>query len=72
MPGSELDLANDALLAGLAQAPSAYDPILHPHAALMRRNEVLQAMLAEGDITSSTLQGARDEPILPESTAKHC
>ena len=72
IPGSELDLANDALLAGLAQAPSAYDPILHPHAALMRRNEVLQAMLAEGDITRSVLQGARDEPILPEATAKRC
>ncbi len=71
-PVSELDLADDALLAGLAQAPSAYDPILHPHAAMFRRNQVLQAMLAEGDITRSVLQDTRDEPILPKSTAKRC
>ena len=34
-----------ALLAGLPQAPSLYDPFLYPQAALARRNEVLDAML---------------------------
>ena len=34
-----------ALLAGLPQAPSIYDPFHDPQAALQRRDEVLQAML---------------------------
>ena len=58
-----LDLADDALLAGLAQAPSAYDPLRHPHSATMRRNEVLQAMLAEGDVTKAAVEIAQHEPI---------
>ena len=72
VPASRLDIADDALLAGLAQAPSAYDPILHPHAATTRRTEVLQAMLAEGDISVSALQDAHDEPILPQTRAESC
>ena len=72
VPALELDLADDALLAGLAQAPSAYDPILHPHAATTRRDEVLHAMLAEGDISMSALQDAHDQPILPQTKAESC
>lgn len=71
-PVSQLDLADDALLAGLAQAPSSYDPILHPHAATVRRDEVLKAMLAEGDITMSALQDAHQEPIVPQPRADSC
>jgi len=62
-PVGTLDLADDALLAGLAQAPSEYDPIRHPHAATTRRNEVLQAMLAEGDVTEAAIVTAQHEPI---------
>jgi penicillin-binding protein 1A len=47
----ELTLAQAALLAGLPQAPSVYDPVRHPDAALRRRNEVLRAMLTTGNIT---------------------
>jgi penicillin-binding protein 1A len=39
-----------ALLAGLPQAPSAYDPFSQPEAAKARRNEVLGALLEEGEI----------------------
>jgi len=46
-----LTLSQAALLAGLPQAPSVYDPLRHPDAALRRRNEVLRAMLATGSIT---------------------
>jgi penicillin-binding protein 1A len=46
-----LTIAQAALLAGLPQAPSVYDPVRHPDRALARRNEVLRAMLASGDIT---------------------
>ena len=46
-----LDLREAALLAGLTQAPSAYDPFVDPARALARRDEVLAAMLEEGRIT---------------------
>ena len=48
----ELSLADDALLAGMAQAPSSYDPRFDPSAALGRRAEVLSAMVSEGYVSS--------------------
>jgi penicillin-binding protein 1A len=47
---SELTLEQAALLAGLPQAPSIYDPFHNPDAALDRRNEVLRALLATNQI----------------------
>jgi len=47
----DLSLEQAALLAGLPQAPSAYDPVARPDAARARRAEVLQAMLKAGDIS---------------------
>ncbi len=41
---SKLDLQQSALLAGLPQAPSQYNPFLYPAAARTRRNEVLAKM----------------------------
>src|SRR4029077_2029389 len=46
-----LTLPQAALLAGLPQAPSLYDPQRHPDYALARRNEVLRAMWTHGYIT---------------------
>src|ERR1700736_1557581 len=40
-----------ALLAGIIQSPSAYDPANHPLAALGRRNLVLREMLEQGYLT---------------------
>ncbi|HEY4428154.1 MAG TPA: transglycosylase domain-containing protein [Solirubrobacteraceae bacterium] len=37
-----------ALLAGVIQSPSAYDPVTHPVAARMRRDVVLRQMLDQG------------------------
>jgi len=71
-PPLRLELADEALLAGLAQAPSAYDPHLHPRAATMRRNEVLRAMLTEGDVTPAEFKTARLEPITSEPTPAGC
>jgi len=48
---SQLNLAQAAVLAGLPQAPSAYDPLRDPQAALNRRNAVLKAMLDADYIT---------------------
>ncbi len=43
-PASELNLQQSALLAGLPQAPSQYNPFQDPHSARRRRNEVLAKM----------------------------
>jgi penicillin-binding protein 1A len=45
-----LTLDEAALLAGLPQAPSSYDPLHRPAAALARRDAVLRAMYDYGDI----------------------
>jgi penicillin-binding protein 1A len=48
---STLTLGQSALLAGLPQAPSVFDPIHRPLDALARRDQVLNAMLANGVLT---------------------
>jgi len=60
----DLTLDESALLAGLPQAPSSYDPFRNPAAALARRNEVLHALLVNGDITSAQYQRARADRSL--------
>jgi penicillin-binding protein 1A len=57
-PARDLNLREAALLAGLPQAPSTYDPFADPAAALARRNVVLQAMLDNGDITRTQYRWA--------------
>jgi penicillin-binding protein 1A len=57
-PAKDLTLMESALLAGLPQAPSLYDPILHPDDALARRAAVLRALYDNGDISLSRYQVA--------------
>jgi penicillin-binding protein 1A len=52
-PARRLTLTESALLAGLPQAPSVFDPFQRPAQAIARRDEVLRAMLGNGNITSS-------------------
>jgi len=47
----KLTLDQSALLAGLPQAPSVFDPIHRPLDALERRDQVLRAMLENGALT---------------------
>lgn len=54
-----VNLSQAALLAGLPQAPSAYNPILNPSGAIQRRNEVLDAMAAQGMITAERARTAK-------------
>lgn len=58
-PARALNLRQAALLAGLTQAPSAYDPFVEPGKALARRNDVLEAMAQQGAITASQYRWAR-------------
>src|SRR5918996_3519506 len=54
----DLKLHESALLAGLPQAPSQYNPFRNPTAAIERRNEVLEQMLDNGYITQAEYQDA--------------
>ena len=55
---SRLTLSQAALLAGLTKAPSSYDPLADPAAAVARRNVVLRAMLQQGVITQRQFASA--------------
>jgi penicillin-binding protein 1A len=53
-PAARLTLREAALLAGLPQAPSDYNPFLDKAAATARRNDVLQHMADQGYISQAT------------------
>jgi penicillin-binding protein 1A len=57
-PARRLTLQQAAMIAGLPQAPSHFDPIGRPAPARERRNEVLAAMRATGDITAARYTAA--------------
>ncbi|MEE6147390.1 PBP1A family penicillin-binding protein [Olsenella sp. YH-ols2223] len=59
----DLTLAEAALLVGLPQSPSYYDPTENPEAAIQRRNTVLDRMLTAGDITQEEHDEAQSEPL---------
>jgi penicillin-binding protein 1A len=62
-PASRLSLAQAALLGGLPQAPSSYNPFRHPRAARERRSEVLRAMAASRYITTTQQLAADASPL---------
>ncbi len=62
-PVSQLSLEQSALLAGLPQAPSQYNPFLDPAAARQRRNEVLAKMAELHYITPSRAASAEASPL---------
>jgi len=59
----ELSLAQQAMIAGLPKAPSAFNPITNPERALTRRNYVLNRLLKLNYITQSDFDQAIAEPI---------
>lgn len=61
---SELTLAEAATLVGLPQSPSYYDPTVNMEACRTRRNDVLDRMLSEGDITQEEHDSAQAEDIV--------
>lgn len=50
---SQLNLAEASLIAGLFQAPGAYNPFVNPELALQRRNTVLNLMVRHGYISEA-------------------
>ncbi|MDD4035749.1 MAG: transglycosylase domain-containing protein [Bacilli bacterium] len=68
----DINLAEASLIAGLFQAPGAYDPFIYPEKANNRRLTVLSLMKKHGYITEEERQIARAIPIetlLVKSTA---
>lgn len=58
-----LDTAQATLLAGLIQAPSAYDPRLHPALARERQEEVLRSLVRGGYLTEHEAAAALARPL---------
>lgn len=56
---SQLTLAQTALIAGIPNAPSSYNPYSSTKLATQRRNEVLDAMVANKKITSAQAAAAK-------------
>ncbi len=59
----KLTLPQAALLAGLIQRPSYYDPLKHPHRASERRNVVLALMRDNGYINPEQFRQAAAAPL---------
>ncbi len=60
---SKLDLQQSALLAGLPQAPSQYNPFLDPEEARTRRNEVLAKMAELHYVSRAQAASAERAPL---------
>ena len=60
----DLTLAEAALLAGLPQSPSNYNPLVNLDLAVQRRNLVLGNMLKAGDITQEEYEAAKAEEVV--------
>ena len=61
---ASLNTGEAALLAGLLRAPDYFSPYTHPERALQRRNQVLEAMAAQGKISKSDAASAEASPLL--------
>jgi len=63
VPASKLDLAQAAMLAGLPQAPTEWNPALHPDQAKVRQAEVLRAMVRANFISQEDMDKALAEKL---------
>lgn len=59
---ADLSWAQASLLAGLLQAPTAYDPYTHPDLARHRQRHVLDRLVATGALTASQADSAATAP----------
>ena len=58
---SQLDIAQAAMLTGIPSSPASFDPFLHPTAAYLRMQEVLNEMRLQNYITSEQMRAALAE-----------
>ena len=71
IPASKLDLAQSAMLAGLPQAPTEWNPVLHPDAAKLRQTEVLRAMVRSNFISQEDMDRALAEKLTFYAPVNH-
>ncbi len=64
IPASKLNLAQASVLAGLPQAPTEWNPVLHPESAKLRQTEVLQAMVRSNFISQEDMDKALAEKLV--------
>jgi membrane peptidoglycan carboxypeptidase len=69
IPAAKLNLAQGAMLVGLLQSPTAYDPFIHPEAARTRRNQVLDNMVATGNLSAAQATTYKATPIALTTTS---
>ena len=68
---ADLEPAEAAMLIGLSNSPSAYNPVAHPKAAKQKRNEVLLKMYEGGAITKKEYNKAvKTKPSALQITEK--
>ena len=60
---SQLTLPEAAFIAGIIRSPNRYNPYKNPDRVQERRNQVLESMREDGDITDDELAQARPVPI---------
>jgi len=60
---ADLTTAEAAMLAGLPQAPSAYNPVSNPKRATRRQQYIIDRMEANGFITEEQAEAARKQPL---------
>lgn len=60
---SELTLSECAVLAGITQNPTGYNPIVYPEANARRRDKVLNNMLEQGYITQAEYKEAKSDDV---------
>jgi len=73
-PLAEVTVAEAAMLAGLPQAPSAYNPVSNPARATRRQQYIIDRMESNGFITEDQAEAARKETLklrVPTETAVH-
>lgn len=58
-----LSVPQSALLAGMVNNPTLYDPYKHPTEALMRRNSVIDTMFASGALSQADAEQAKATPL---------
>ena len=62
-PVGKINLAQKALLAGLPQSPTTYNPTIYPKLAMQRRNEVLRAMVQSHYIKPGLAAAVEKQPL---------
>ena len=60
---SDLEVYEAAVLVGISNSPSAYDPITHPEASLKKRNEVLKSMMEVDMLSEEEYTKAISQPL---------